>query len=94
MVTIASKLVSKKRFHFLKKKNSIIEQSNKKNNPQRNTNVSRNKKMIHEKMLKWKEKKEQNKSKALRQVNGCQFLKREFYGVIKMMSVFPNFFGG
>lgn len=40
------------------------------------------------------EKKEQNKTKALRQVNGCQFLKREFYGVIKMMSVFPNFLGG
>lgn len=45
-------------------------------------------------MLKWKKKKEQNKTKALRRVNGCQFLKRELYGVIKMMSVFPNFLGG
>lgn len=45
--------------------------------------------MIHEQMWQW-EKKEQNKTKPRRQVNGCQFLKRGFDSVIKMMSVFPN----
>lgn len=41
----SSKLVSKKLFHFLKKKKFTIEQPNdKKNNPQRNTNVSGTKK--------------------------------------------------
>lgn len=38
--------------------------------------------------------KEQNKTTPLKQANGCRFLKREFYSVIKMMSVFPNFLSG
>ena len=53
----SSKLVCQKLFHFLKKKNSTIEQPNdKKNNPQRNTNISRNKKMIHEQKWQWEKK--------------------------------------
>lgn len=30
----------------------------------------------------------------VRQVKGCQYLRREFYSVIKMMSVFLNFLSG
>lgn len=51
--------------------------------------LERKKKMIR-KQMPWWEKKEQNKTKPFRRVNGCQFLKSEFYRVIKMMSVFPN----
>lgn len=49
--------------------------------------------MIHAQIRQWGEQK-QNKTKSRRQVNGCQFLKREFYSVIKMMSVSPNFLSG
>lgn len=45
-------------------------------------------------MPRW-EKKEQNKTKPSRRVvSRYQFLKSEFYRVIKMMSVFRNFLSG
>ena len=51
--------------------------------------------MIHEQKWQWgKKKKDQNKTKPCGQVSGCQFLKTEFYSVIKKMRVFPNFLNG